>query len=111
MERCGWETKCRSDGGINTLEILKQVKMKNKFASLKAKVLNGHSGEEINETIKESIDNQSIVFTDKSTSYVDIADFVQLHVMEKSSKTTEENFKNRFILLLTPKKKFAWKLP
>lgn len=60
----------------------------------KARVLDGHSGEEINETIKESIDNQSIVFTDKSTSYVDIADFVELHVMEKSSKqTTKETLK------------------
>jgi len=52
------------------------------------------NGEEINETIKESIDNQSIVFTDKSASYVDIADFVELHIMEKSSKeTTEETLK------------------
>ena len=60
----------------------------------KAKVLDGHSGEEINEAIKESIDNQSIVFTDKSTSYVDISDFVELHIMEKSSKeTTEETLK------------------
>lgn len=60
----------------------------------KAKVLNGHSGEEINETIKESIDNQSIVFTDKSASYVDIADFVELHIMEKSPiETTEETLK------------------
>lgn len=60
----------------------------------KARVLDGHDGEQINETIKEDIDNQSIIFTDKSTSYVDIADFVELHVMEKSSKeTTEETLK------------------
>ena len=56
--------------------------------------MDGHHGEEITETIKESIDNQSIVFTDKSSSYVDISDFVELHVMEKSSKdTTEETLK------------------
>jgi len=60
----------------------------------KAKVLEGHDGEEINETIKESIGNQSIVFTDKSTSYVDIADFVELHITEKSNKeTTKEILK------------------
>ncbi len=60
----------------------------------KAKVLHDHGSEEINETIKDSIENQSIVFTDKSTSYVDIADFVELHVMEKSTKdTTEETLK------------------
>lgn len=60
----------------------------------KAKVLGNHKGEDINETIKESIGNQSIVFTDKSTSYVDISDFVELHVMEKSSRqTTVETLK------------------
>ena len=53
-----------------------------------------HLSLEINETIKESIDNQSIVFTDKSTSYVDIADFVELHITEKSDKeTTKETLK------------------
>ena len=52
----------------------------------KAKVLETHLSEEINETVKESIDNQSIVFTDKSASYVDIADFVELHVTVKSNK-------------------------
>lgn len=58
----------------------------------KAKVLDTHHSEEINETIKESSDNQSIIFTDKSTSYVDISDFIELHVSEKSdnevTKTT-----------------------
>ncbi|SIT95678.1 ISXO2-like transposase domain-containing protein, partial [Epilithonimonas bovis DSM 19482] len=39
-------------------------------------------------------DNQSIVFTDKSTSYVDISDFVELHITEKSDKeTTNETLK------------------
>lgn len=76
------------------LEDIETGKNEKQVRFFKAKVLDGHSGEEINETIKESIDNQSIVFTDKSTSYVDIADFVELHVMEKSSKeTTEETLK------------------
>lgn len=60
----------------------------NQCRYFKAKVLETHLSEEINETIKNNIDNQSIVFTDKSTSYVDIADFVELHIMEKSDKTT-----------------------
>ncbi len=76
------------------LEDLETGKKEKQVRFFKAKVLDGHDGKEINETIKESIDNQSIVFTDKSTSYVDIADFVELHVMEKSSKeTTEETLK------------------
>lgn len=54
----------------------------------KAKVLDSHNSEAINEMVKESIDETSIVFTDKSKSYVDIADFVELHVTEKSDKNT-----------------------
>jgi transposase-like protein len=76
------------------LEDIDSGKKEKQVRFFKAKVLNGYNGEEINETIKESIDNQSIVFTDKSASYVDIADFVELHIMEKSSKeTTEETLK------------------
>lgn len=76
------------------LENMETGKNEKHVRYFKAKVLDGHSGEEINETIKESIDNKSIVFTDKSTSYVDIADFVELHVVEKSSKeTTKETLK------------------
>ena len=76
------------------LEDIDSGKKEKQVRFFKAKVLHGHNGEEINETIKESIDNQSIVFTDKSASYVDIADFVELHIMEKSSKeTTEETLK------------------
>lgn len=77
-----------------SLEDIRTGKTEKQVRFFKAKVLDGHSGEEINETIQESIDNQSIIFTDKSTSYVDIADFVELHIMEKSSKeTTEETLK------------------
>jgi hypothetical protein len=60
----------------------------------KAKVLKSHSKDEINNTIVNSIHEKSIVFTDKSTSYVDIADYVELHITEKSDKkTTEETLK------------------
>jgi len=60
----------------------------------KAKVLESHSKDEINNTINNSIHEKSIVFTDKSTSYVDIADYVELHITEKSDKkTTEETLK------------------
>ena len=51
----------------------------------KAKVLTDHTAEQINQTIQESIDEKSIVFTDKSTSYVDISNFVELHITEKSN--------------------------
>lgn len=54
----------------------------------KMKVLNSHKKDAINETIQSSIDERAIVFSDKSTSYIDIADFVDTHIMEKSSKQT-----------------------
>tara|TARA_R110002126_G_scaffold36321_1_gene110652 strand:+ start:870 stop:1586 length:717 start_codon:yes stop_codon:yes gene_type:complete len=60
----------------------------------KAKVLTDHTSGQINRTVQESIDEKSIVFTDKSTSYVDISDFVELHITEKSNKeTTKETLK------------------
>lgn len=54
----------------------------------KAKVLTSHESSEINELITNSLDEKCIVFSDKSTSYVDIADLVELHIMEKSDKET-----------------------
>ena len=57
----------------------------------KAKVLATHLADEINETVMESFAETSIVFTDDSTSYVYISDYVELHVSEKSTRelTTE----------------------
>lgn len=56
--------------------------------------MNSHAKGEINETVQKSIDEQSIVFTDQSTSYVDTANFVELHIKEKFDKqTTKETLK------------------
>ena len=54
----------------------------------KMKVLEGQSAEEINGFIGKNIAEESIVFTDKSTSYFDIANYVEVHVTEKSTKET-----------------------
>src|SRR5690554_571444 len=60
----------------------------------KAVVLPTHKSDEVNDLVEENLDEQSIVFTDKSTSYVDISDFVELHISEKSdSQTTKETLK------------------
>jgi transposase-like protein len=60
----------------------------------KAIVLPTHKSDEVNDLVEESLDEQCIVFTDKSASYVDISDFVELHVTEKSStETTKETLK------------------
>ena len=60
----------------------------NQCRYFKAKVLTDHSSELINQTIQESISEKSILFTDKSTSYIDIADYVEIHITEKSNKET-----------------------
>ncbi|RAV30754.1 IS1595 family transposase [Sinomicrobium soli] len=60
----------------------------------KAKVLDTHEKGEVSEAVGKSLDEKTIVFSDKSTSYVDIADYVELHITEKSNKeTTKETLK------------------
>lgn len=60
----------------------------------KAKVLDTHQSKDIDDVLMDSLENTSIVFTDQSTSYVDIADYVELHVTEKSTpETTKETLK------------------
>lgn len=54
----------------------------------KAKVLQTHKKQEATEELKSSIEASTIVFSDQSTSYVDIADYVELHITEKSNKQT-----------------------
>ena len=76
------------------LEDLETGKKSNQVRYFKAKVLETHTSQEIDNTLEDSLDEKTIVFSDKSTSYVDIADYVELHVTEKSSEqTTKETLK------------------
>ena len=52
----------------------------------KMKVQEGQGANEINGFIEQNISEESIVFSDKSTSYFDIADYVEVHITEKSTK-------------------------
>lgn len=54
----------------------------------KMQVLDSHKSDSINQLFVNSIKDSSIVFTDKSTSYVDIADYVEVHVSEVSNDVT-----------------------
>jgi hypothetical protein len=79
----------------------------NQCRYFKAKVLTDHSSEMINQTIQESISEKSILFTDKSTSYIDIADYVEIHITEKSNKeTTTETLKWVHIAISNAKRNF-----
>jgi hypothetical protein len=54
----------------------------------KMKVLYDHKADTINDTVQECFEGKNIVFSDKSTSYVDISDYVEAHFTEKSDKQT-----------------------
>ena len=76
------------------VENLETGSKSNQVRYFKAKVLDTHSAQEINQTVQENLDDKTIVFSDKSTSYVDIADYVEMHVTEKSSKeSTQQTLK------------------
>lgn len=76
------------------LEDIETGKTSRQCRYFKAKVLTDHKANQINDTIEESIDEKSIVFTDKSSSYVDISDLIELHITEKSTpETTKETLK------------------
>lgn len=89
------------------LEDIDTGKTSSQCRYFKAKVLPNHELENINETVFEFIDDKSIVFTDKSTSYVDISDYVELHFTEKSTdKTTKETLKWVHITISNAKRNF-----
>lgn len=92
QQKAGRGSKTKSNVGIMAestfLEDIETGKKTKQCGYFKAKVLTDHKANGINTMITESIDEKSIVFTDKSTSYIDIADFVELHIEEKSDKHT-----------------------
>lgn len=52
------------------------------------KVLESHQSEDIDQVVQENIDEKSIVFSDQSTSYFDLAKYVEVHITEKSTHHT-----------------------
>lgn len=66
----------------------------NQCRYFKMKVLDHHKMDAVDNLLKESIHEKSILFSDKSTSYVNIADYVETHVSEKSdAQTTKTTLK------------------
>lgn len=91
------------------LEDLDTGKIERQSRYFKAKVLEDHQADGIDEVLKNAIaDEEVIVFTDQSTSYVNIADYVEIHVSEKSSDiTTKETLKWVHIAISNAKRSFA----
>jgi len=76
------------------LEDPKTGKVQKHCRYYKMKVLEDHKSDQINDVVEENIDQDAIVFTDKATTYLDIKDYVDTHIMEKStSQTTKEILK------------------
>jgi hypothetical protein len=68
------------------LEDLKTGKKSRYCRFFKMKVLKKGDAHSVNGTVQESIDEKTLVFSDKAKSYVDIAQFVEGHVSVLSSK-------------------------
>lgn len=91
------------------LEDIGTGKVERQCRYFKAKVLTGHKMQGTDRTLQKAMDNgESIVFTDKSTSYVNIADYVDIHISEKSDeRTTKETLKWVHIAISNAKRNFA----
>ena len=90
------------------LEDLETGKIERHIRYFKAVVLENHESEEINKTIQDSIDDLSVVFTDKSTSYLDISKFIEILISEKSNKeTTKASLKWVHIAISNAKRNFS----
>ena len=70
------------------LEDIKTGKKSSHCRFFKMKVMESHLKEEINTVVQTNINEKSIVFSDKSTSYVDISSLVDTHIISVSTKET-----------------------
>ena len=71
------------------------------------KVLDSAKSADINETVKESISEKSIVLRNKATTYFDISKYVVTHLTEKSGKeTTVSTLKWAHIAIASAKRNF-----
>jgi hypothetical protein len=91
------------------LEDIYTGKVERQCRYFKAKVLENYQADGTDLTLKQAIeDEKMIVFTDNSTSYVNIADYVELHISEKSSETTtKETLKWVHITISNAKRNFV----
>jgi hypothetical protein len=112
-QKAGRGSKTKSNVMImaesTVLEDIETGKIERQCRYFKAKVLENHKSNGVDETIKECVNDEDvIVFSDKSTSYVNIADFVDIHITEKSDKeTTKETLRWVHIAISNAKRNFT----
>ncbi len=68
------------------LENIETSKRSSACRYYKMKALTSHKTDSINEIISENIAETSIVFSDKATTYLDIENYVEMHISEVSTK-------------------------
>lgn len=70
------------------LEDLETGRTSSQCRYFKMKTLESHEKTPANEIVVEYIHEKAVIFSDQSTSYVDFAELVEMHVTEKSSQET-----------------------
>lgn len=70
------------------LEDLETGEMSSHCRYFKMRVLENHQKDEVNEVVIKYINQNAIIFSDKSTSYVDFSKIVDTHITSKSDKKT-----------------------
>ena len=70
------------------LEDIETSKKNSQCRYFKLKALSSYESEEVDQVVKTSINKDSVLFTDKSTSYLNLSKYVDLHISEKSTKET-----------------------
>ena len=68
------------------LEDIETGKRSTQCRYFKMRVLDNHTAETVDGTLKKTLDESNVVLSDKSTSYVNISDYVEVHIQEKSDK-------------------------
>ena len=112
-QKAGCGSKTKSNVMVmaesTVLENIETGKVDRQYRYFKAKVLEDHKADGTDTAFTKGIEGeQTIVFTDKSTSYVNIADYVEIHITEKSNEqTTKETLKWVHIAIGNAKRNFV----
>jgi len=93
IQKAGRGSKTKSNVMVmaksTVLENIETEKQERQCRYFKAKVLENNQVDGTDKTLQQAIDSEkAIVFTNKSTSYVNIANYVELHISETTTKET-----------------------
>lgn len=94
-QKRGRGSKKKKNAGVmaesTPLENLNTGKKSNQCRYFNMKVLENHKAGNVDQMISQNIDKKCIVFSDKSTSYVSISEYAEVHIVEKSPEETTLN--------------------